>query len=555
MHARLRIVLLVLAATLPGLAAWAVAGPPRGGAAPVALASGADRAEGARAVGFKTILEKDLERHLVQLASGSLEGRDSPSLGLERAAEYIEARFEEIGLTPARGDDYRMAFDYGSSLPLPVEKDCSLTLTDDGGEPQAFEYGQDFVPVAYADGEGQGSLVFLGFGIEERKERYHEISKRHVKGRVALIVEGEPNHYKKFDGQEVTRAASLWRKLGDLADAGAAAVLVARRERGPSSSSGGEEDAGPRIGFRHTWAHWKGEQMTRVPRELPSKLPPTLEVTMDCASALLGEDVGELARRMDRTAKTQHREEDDRIVRVSAKSVEGPVMVDNVVGLLRGSDPELAEEYVVIGAHYDHVGVDERGRIGFGADDNASGTAALIELAEALAESPPRRSVLFCAFGAEEDGLVGSRAFCDDPPVPASAMVAMLNMDMIGRGKDSEVVVLGVAANPSFEDLLERARKLGGTGVKDVVVARKRVELGNQERLWERSDHYPFHQEGVPAMFFMEGLPIGANADYHTWRDTIDLLDLDKMLRTTRLVFNTVWLLATDAERPPAPRG
>jgi Zn-dependent M28 family amino/carboxypeptidase len=219
-----------------------------------------------------------------------------------------------------------------------------------------------------------------------------------------------------------------------------------------------------------------------------------------------------------------------------------------VVGILKGSDPALAQEYVVVGAHYDHVGVDPRGRIGFGADDNASGTAAMLEVVGALAAAGPRRSILACAFAAEEDGLIGSKALCDDLPVPRDSIVAMLNMDMVGRGEVDEVAVLGVPENPSFEKLLARANKLHATRIKSIVT-------GQGQDLFERSDHHSFHAIGIPVLFFFEGLPISKNDDYHTWRDTIDLVDLDKSARTARLVFNTAWLLADDEQRPPAPKG
>jgi Zn-dependent M28 family amino/carboxypeptidase len=230
--------------------------------------------------------------------------------------------------------------------------------------------------------------------------------------------------------------------------------------------------------------------------------------------------------------------------------------VDNVAGLVRGSDPARAGEVVVIGAHYDHVGVDDRGRVGLGADDNASGTAALLELARALAEARPARSVACVAFAGEEDGLLGSAAFCEHPPwamagavgaEPPATVIAMLNMDMIGRGKRDSVAVIGLEQNPDLGKLLERAQRLEPSGVTRLVTR------GGAE-LWERSDHFSFHQIGVPVLFFFEGLPISDNPDYHTWRDTLEQLDFDKIARTTRLVYNTAWLLANDADKPAPPR-
>jgi len=123
----------------------------------------------------------------------------------------------------------------------------------------------------------------------------------------------------------------------------------------------------------------------------------------------------------------------------------------------------------------------------------------------------------------------------------------MLNLDMVGRGKDSVTVVLGVTQNPDLGKVLKRATRLEKTGVKKTV-----TDEGDE--LWQRSDHYSFHRIGVPVLFFFEAVPISDNLDYHTWRDTPEGVDIDKVTNTARLVFNTVWLIAQDEERPGAPR-
>jgi hypothetical protein len=502
--------------------------------------------------GFDTITEQDVLADLIALASPSLEGRDSPSAGLERAAEHIIERLRAAGFHGAGEDDaFRLPF--GRILPAPLGTACSLELSgdgaDDAGEPRVFSLGEDFVPVWQSSGSATGPLVLLGFGIDSDKFRYDDITGK-LSGCIALFLEGEPQHKRKFDGPEVTKAADLYAKLESLAEAGLAGALVVRRPDEPTplkTKRGSPEPpeapgTGP-LRFRHTWAVWNGER-EQIPRAVNM---PVLEVTPEVAQTLTGLDVLELGRALDATAKPPKPVHTGRSVSLSSDWSKQNVAIDNVVAILPGSDPELVHEYVVLGAHYDHVGVDSRGRIGAGADDNASGVAALLEVAQALGENPPRRSILACAFAAEEDGLLGSQALCKTPPVPRSQMVAMINLDMVGRGSAKEVVVLGVSHNPELEDVLDDARKLISTGVKKVIT-------GRGQELFQRSDHYSFHQIGVPALFFFEGLPISKNADYHTWRDTLDLVDLDKVANTSRMVFNTAWLLASDDERPPAPR-
>ena len=523
-------------------AAWlAPAAPAVPAVAPLAALAGEAVPDPAAA--FATLSEEDLEADLVYLASPALQGRDSPSAGLDAAAEYIAERLEAAGYEGG-GADGGFLRRFSRRLPAPVAERCHLALEEqDGGAPRVFELGVDYVPVWRTAKDAAlpvtGELVVLGFGIDDRKQKYDDVTGK-LRGKVVLIAEGEPRHRKKFEGPEVTSAGDLYEKLDALEQAGVAGVLVMRREPYESVADG----AGPvPFGFRHTWASWAGHRRSNP---VASSLV-VLEVTPAAAEALSGEDVLERVRKVDKNARPPKPVETGRMVSLAADVELRDVPIPNVVGKLTGSDPELADEWVVLGAHYDHVGVDPRGRVGAGADDNASGTAALLEIAEALAADPPRRSVLVCAFAAEEDGLVGSKALVDDPPVPVDRMAAMLNMDMVGRGKASEVVVLGTEQNPKLARLLPEARKLAKTGVKTIVT-------GKGQDLFQRSDHYSFHAAGVPALFFFEGLPISDNEDYHTWRDTLDLVDIDKVFNTTRLVFNTAWLLANRDERPPPPR-
>lgn len=512
---------------------------------------------------FETITEAELLADLTFLASPALEGRDSPSTGLTRAAEHVAARLAAMGLVPvADGDDASMIVPFTRSLPAPDAEGCLLASP----EHTDWVLGADFVPVVGATGTAQGEVVFVGFGIDDSGERYDDVP-GDLGGKIAMVLEGEPRHAKKFDGEEVMPAADLFQKLKELADVDAAGVLVVRRppaeparsSKGSKRSKRGRDDDGPadapaleaEFGFRHTWASWVGDPTSRGGRGGrgggSSSSLPTLEITPAVASALLGQDVLALAADIDASAKAPRPLETGVEVTFASRTVVRDLPIENVLARLPGGDPALADEYVVLGAHLDHIGVDSRGRIGLGADDNASGVAALLEVAEALAQAGPRRSVIVCAFGGEEDGLLGSRAFTSSWPVPRESVVAMLNMDMVGRGDPKRCIVLGTQQNPSLGKLLKRANSLHGTGIKKVVMAEER-------NLFQRSDHYPFHQADIPVLFFFEDLPISDNEDYHTWRDTLDLVDVEKIAHTARLVFNTAWLLCDQDERPPEPR-
>ena len=509
-------------------------------------ATGATGAAGELASAVATITESEVETHLLHLAAPELEGRDSPSVGLARAAEYLARHLEQAGLRGA-GPEGSFLLPFQRELPAPVPERCRLSIEEQGAEPVALELGKDFVPLPGCAGAAEGKAIFVGFGISARSERYDDLKGADVEGRVAVILEGEPRHPRLFEGdEEVTEFADVYGKLETLAAEGAVGVLVVRREverEGPAPAG----LPAPALGFRHTWATWNLRTTPPLPRRARGVGVPVHEVTAEVASRIVGEDVLELARRIDRGGKPLRVERDATWISLQGEVAARSLAIDNVVGILEGSDPELAGEYVVIGAHYDHIGVDPLGRIGCGADDNASGTAVVLEVVQALALARPRRSVLACFFAAEEDGLIGSRELCRAPPVPKEALVAMLNLDMVGRGQDNEVVVLGTDENPALEKVLSRAERLERSGIR-------KVTTGVARELWERSDHYSFHEAGIPSLFLFEAPRETDNEDYHTFRDTVDGVSIEKVTNTARFAFNTTWLLADDDDRPPPPR-
>jgi hypothetical protein len=406
-----------------------------------------------------------------------------------------------------------------------------------------FGLNEDFVPLNSTSGRAEGHPVFCGFGIRAKKEKYDDLKKVDLRGNVAVILDGEPRHKRRFEGEIVSVEADIHVKIANLVKEGVAAVVVVRR---PAPDQPEDMDA-PGLGFRHTWASWMPSSGQRDPQVSRKASVPVVEVTPDVASRILGTDVLALAARIDKSVKPASGKPLESILRVAAAVEQRSVRCDNIVGVVRGGDPELAHEYVVVGAHYDHVGVDVRAQVGYGADDNGSGTSAMIEIVEALALAQPRRSILACAFSGEEDGLLGAYELVRHPPVPSDSLVAMVNLDMVGRGKAGEVVVLGTEQNPGLAKVLKRARKLKSARVK--------VITGKAAHLWERSDQFAFHKAGVPSLFFFEAASELDNKDYHTWRDTIDKLDIDKIARTARIAYSTVWLLAQDDNRPSPPRG
>lgn len=565
-------------------------------------ASSASDVDAPPSAAFASITKEEVEADVRYLAAPELEGRDSPSHGLELAQQHVSACFAAAGLIPAPDSDAAWRRTLGQvdppawsvhgahgtqpdgakpdgaptgdpapgapdtagddadersatralwlrpykrekllydrvALAAPAPEQCALQLTLDGGEPRALRYGQDFVPLSGYTGEASGELAFAGFGIDNAEARYDDFRGLELRGKIVAIVAGEPDHKRLFDGPDVTAEASIWNKIDELANHGASGVLVIRR---PPKVGRGE--ALPALAYRYTRASWAAPTTDRE-----RALLPTLEVHWDAARDLLGFDALEWAQKVDRSGKPSKKTISDRHVTLRSATLSGAVPLYNVVAFLQGSDPARAGESVVVGAHLDHIGVGPRERVGLGADDNASGTAALMEVAEALALARPARSIWFVGFSAEEDGLVGSEAFVQDLPVPKERIVAMVNLDMIGRGNAKEVVVLGFQQSPGMRDAVARAERLGRTGIS-------RVDDCSDLGLFKRSDHYSFHAAEIPTVFFFENYPLEQNKDYHTWRDVADLVDFEKVRNTARLAFLTTWVLANQSDRLPPPK-
>jgi len=504
---------------------------------------------GSHSDGFSTITKDELLESVSFLASPELEGRDTPSAGLKRAAEYAAEILKAAGFVDIEGKTqdllwtYRQESAFSGPFAVPIPDKCSLSIQWGDDDELAFEYGVDFVPVPGGGGEATGEPIFMGFGIASEKHPYNDLKGKSWKGKVAVFFEGEPRHRKLFEGPVVTKEADLYRKIDELEKRGAIGVLCIRR---PPIIPKGKRvvEPGPTpLSFRHSWASFVGMQAPVV----RSFEIPALEITLATAEKIFGQDLLELAEKIDKRGRPERLEPEGIELRLSSATGLGSVDAENVVGVLLGSDPELADEYVVIGAHYDHLGVDPAGRIGTGADDNGSGVSTVLEIAEAMGEARPRRSIMVALFAGEEDGLHGSRSLCANPPIEPEQMVAMVNMDMLGRGERDTLLLLGLQQNPALEKVVKRAQKLKKTGVKHLVTNRG-------QELYQRSDHYAFHELGIPALFFYEGWPTTDNEDYHTFDDIVERLDIAKIWNSARLLYSVTWLLANDESRPPKPR-
>ncbi len=537
---------------------WAAAAT----AAALLVAAAVVAQDPAPAPGSGSIRAGDLEADVRFLAADSLRGRLTDTPENRIAADFIASRFARHGLAPAGSDGTH--FHRFDLLTTALGPDNDLRVTG-AGQPDLALGGAFYPDPASATGNAAGNIVFVGFGIDAPSLGHDDYREADLAGAVALMLDHEPGEFRRdspFDGTMRSESARLVRKVLAAQARGAAAVLVAPdrhnhgRTRGPARPMGSVWPSRP----------------PRVPRYGLASWVEAVDIPVVHISGDLAESIAEAAdRSFDELTEAAERPGGAAALLLAGPRVELATSVRrttvanrNVVGLIEGADPALRDEWIIIGAHYDHDGA--RGSVIYnGADDDASGVAALLEIAEAYraaarAGDRPGRSILLAAWNSEEQGLLGAWAYTEAPLHPLDRTVAMLNMDMIGRDEEvprigglrfrglepqsaesnrNAVNILGYSRSPDLRRAVERANRATGLDV------RFRYD-DNASNLLRRSDQWPFLFREVPALFVHTGL----HPDYHTERDTPEKLRYDKMTRIVRMVHQLSWNLAGDAERP-----
>jgi Zn-dependent M28 family amino/carboxypeptidase len=466
-----------------------------------------------------SISAADLKKHLYVIASKEMEGRDTPSPGQDKAADYIEAHFKLLGLKPGNGDSYRQYY------PLYKDSILSSSLKING---VAFDRGKDFVPGNNYSAEIPFSeVVFAGYGIvDEKTDAYKELD---VRGKAVLVLEGAPADYKPAQ-QRIQNPAGNNGKINAAARKGAAAVFIIT-----NNISG-------RNSMQASW---------NISKYRPSVNPLVFYISEKIAAAIMGDDGKDLVEKF----KTNF---------VFAKSYQADIDLSfqkttltsracNVLALLEGTDKK--DEYVVITAHYDHVGIRNDTVIYYGADDDGSGTVSVLELAEAFAKAKaagkgPRRSILFMTVSGEEHGLWGSAYYTSHPVYPLQKTSANLNIDMIGRigneymkDKDSANYIYVIGDNKLSSDLTPLIDAVNESYTQ-LKLDRKYNDPNDPNRFYYRSDHYNFAEKGVPILFFFNGV----HPDYHRPTDTPDKINYGIMEKRARLVYFTAREIANREE-------
>ena len=472
--------------------------------------------------GLTTIQSKDVDAHIEFFTSDECAGRDTPQPGLTRACEYVAERFKEFGLEPLGEQQDSYQRHYGLSATDATDQ-TTLLIVSHQKEDLEGRLREDFIPAKHsAQGVAEGEVVFAGYGIKDKQYRWDSFKKVDVRGKVVVVLVREPradsNTKNFFDGLEATDPSALRVKAEAAAEKGAVGLLVCAPSRQES-----------KLWLNSQHPLYSSGRGTPKPLAIPTAI-----IGFELAERILGTPPDRLRDAIDGKKRPGSFEVEGLRVRLEVELKEVNAPVANVVARYQGRDEKLFEEVVIVGAHLDHIGVDDRGRVYRGADDNAGGAAALLEVAEAFSKAQPvvRRSVIFIAFTGEEKGLLGANAYVKEPAVPMDMTYAMINMDIISRGRKTAIEATFPNEKGVLDKLIGQATKLSGCRLK--------VGRGGKE-FFQRSDQYAFHQAGVPTVFFNEG---ATNEDYHRWSDTADKVIDDKVARVAKLGFTLAYLTA-----------
>lgn len=483
-----------------------------------------------------------LEYHTIvtTLADPFFEGRSADTRGGQLAAEYVAFRLQHLGLDAAF-DATALQTGYLQPFTVPGEVEVKKAEASfgDAGSASSLEPEKDFNPLGFSGkGRAEGPLAFIGYSIDEGPNGYSSYKQGDdLKGRIAVIVRYEPvnekgeSKWSNFDGW--SRHAELMPKVNAAVSRGAVGVILVNPP--------GVKDARSRA--------LETAKSTRFGKPIGV---PAIMLSAEEAKKILkaadteGRDLMDFRHLADEGGHGVVPLRDGAIFTMDIDVDRARMNSHNAGAVLRGRG-DLADQYLIIGAHYDHLGYgyvgggnpNNQGQVHPGADDNASGTAGLIVLAgrlkaryDSLADSDAARSIIFLGFGGEEMGLLGSENFLKNTPIDATKVAAMLNMDMIGRVKDDEVEISGMGTAEEFPTLLEPLFADSGLKVKQV-----KSGIGP-------SDHATFHKAGAPVLAFFTGL----HRDYHNPGDTAEKINVEGALKVVALAEECAMTLARRRE-------
>jgi hypothetical protein len=554
--------------------------------------------------GFDSITAQDSIAMLSYIASDLLEGRETTTRGFQLAAEYAASlfslwRLKPGGDQPGAGLPMRGAFlareqvrrapagrSFLQELAMKETTESSIDISLDLrmgplGKSRTFQSGVDFQSAFPAVGSIQAPVVFAGYGITEKKVGYDDFKNLDVKGKIVLIISeapGKDNPESPFQKDKelkekyfppvqfmmFPRGADRFNKTQEIAKLGVAAILQVQNSIKDSEMFKGL--AGPRRVSDERPIITEPRRRLALPgaggQRMPWEGSPVINITRETADAILegsGKKIEELQKQIDTAWKPASLELPGTRLTVNATVKTSLVRCRNVVGYVEGSDATLKGEAVVVGAHLDHLG--KRGDYIFnGADDNGSGSVGVINLARAFVSNPekPKRTVIFCLWTGEEEGLLGSRYYVQNPAFPIKKTVAYFNMDMISRPYDEQTLsrmarMMNIPVESEVFKKLKPANFLpvsfsSGAGLDEILKKADQYigldlylrESKEGERGMGGSDHSSFGAVKIPWLFVITSM----HEDYHQTSDSVDKVSGESIERISRLAYLTTWALA-----------
>lgn len=529
-----RSVLVLLAALVTSTVAWSQDVERRSPASVTAIVEEASSESGGKASDSKEAAIARLRADLTYISSDELQGRDSGSEGIRKAADFIVARYKELGLkTDAFGGSPFQEFQIPGNIAIGDADKNSLEVKQ-GDEATAMQLGEDYTPLSLGSNEAfDGQLVFAGYGITAEDLGYDDYADIDVEGKVVVVLRREPQQSDSesvFNGTDNTKHAYFTAKLVNAKQHKAAALIFVN----DLATAEGEEGDGLFPVERAGSSAPRGMQIPMLHCKR-STLDPIIKKAT-------GKVLAELEKEIDQDLKPRSQILDG--VSVSGETLvkRGQKDVRNLIAVLEGAG-DLADEFVVVGAHYDHVGMGgagslSRGTIAVhnGADDNGSGTVSILEVARRLSEvkAEPRRTVLFMSFTAEERGLLGSQHYVAFPRWPLEDTVAMINLDMVGRLTENVLELWGTGTGDTFDEMIQRLNKEG------------KFDLDIKPQGTGPSDHASFNAVGVPVFHFFTKL----HNEYHRPSDDVELINFEGMERIVTMVAAAAQEIALAPEAP-----
>jgi len=469
------------------------------------------------------VTASEIKDHITYLSSDDMKGRFSGSKEIYNAAMYIKAEFEKYGLKPAFGDNYLQEYPFIAGIEMVGENEIDFNIGDKEVEPELYK---DFIPVPFSgSGEVEAKLVFVGYGISASKLEYDDYAGIDVKDKIVLVMRSNPEF--NLPHSEFDEYSSLRYKATVARDKGALGIVFVNGYLP-------EDDRDKLVEFKYDGAaSIEGFPTVQIKRNIVDKL-------------FENEGIGfaEYQKKMSEEKKPASFE----FKSITAEIETGVKQVEkttwNVAAILEGNDAQLKNDYLVIGAHFDHLGMGQTGSLYMGdepmihngADDNASGTAGVLELAEKFASLKDglKRSVVFVGFSGEELGLLGSNYFVNNPPVDADRMVTMVNMDMIGRLNDkNELIVYGTGTSTNWKNILNEKNT-------------DNFSLTFNDEGYGPSDHSSFYGKQIPVLFFFTG----THTDYHKPSDDVDKINAEGEEKVLNYVYNIAHEIVNAESKP-----